>query len=151
MASPGVTSESRCQRWHGLVRWAVLPLAIASAQAASAASAAQAELGALLFSPAQRQAIERARLVDAPVADAPPETASVAGWVKRAQGKGTVWLNGAPLPEGQAGFLPQPPVISAQSVRVQGQPLRVGESLDLATGQRSDVVPPGAVRLHSGR
>jgi hypothetical protein len=118
-----------------------------------AASVARAEdaLGVLLFSPAQRQAIERARVSDASAPDAPPEVASVAGWVKRAGGRGTVWINGEPWAEGQKGFLPQAPVISAQAVRVQGERLRAGEALDLATGQRSDFAPQGAVSVRPGR
>lgn len=131
-------------------------LAVASAQATpseSGVAAAEVGLGTLLFSPAQRLAIERARVSDAdvPVADAPPQTASVAGWVQRSRGKGTVWINGEPLPEGQAGFLRQPPVISARAVQVQGKALRVGETLDLATGQHMDAVSKEAVSVRSPR
>lgn len=110
---------------------------------------AEGELGSLFFSPSQRQSIERARVGEDAAQVAPPEVASVSGWVKRSSGKGTVWINGEPWSQGQRGFLSQPPVIADRAVQIAGQTVQLGQTLDLATGQRTDVVLPGTVSVKS--
>jgi hypothetical protein len=103
-------------------------------------------VGTLFYSPAERQAIETQRHGEATATGAVPSThVQFAGQVRRERGKGTVWLNNRPLPEGQAGVLKQPPAIISNGILIDGQSLRVGETLDLSTGQRADVVPPGAI------
>jgi hypothetical protein len=42
-------------------------------------------------------------------------------------------------------------VVGARGLQVDGQPLRVGETLDLASGQREDLLPPGAVSIRPPR
>ncbi len=111
----------------------------------SGAATADGALGSLFYNPGQRQAIERARVSEEPVQDTLPETVSLNGWVKRAEGKGTVWINGEPWAEGNQGFLPRPPAITSRGIVLQGQTLQMGESLDLTSGVRSDSVPTGAV------
>lgn len=95
-----------------------------------AATAASAEtLGRLFFTPEQRSALERQRqagrsglLIE--------EAASIRldGVMKDSSGRTTVWRNGR---------------------ADDGKPpdMRVGETLDVASGARSDVVAPDALRL----
>ncbi len=122
--------------------------------------AAAQELGRLFFTPEQRAALDArraARLPDNPVAAAPSPTTRVDGYVKRSSGKSTVWLDGEPLPEG----------LQLEGLRVQrgddptrvtvttGEDgrrivLRIGETLDRATGAVKDVIGDGEVRIGPG-
>ncbi len=100
-------------------------------------------LGTLFYSPA-----ERAALVSARSGDTRQDTVSglrLGGIVKRAGGKGMVWINGQPLPEGQPVSTAPAPEITAQGATIDGKPVRVGETVNLVTGERIDIVPPGAV------
>jgi len=108
------------------------------------------KLGTLLYSPAERAAIERARLglaKDIDTGSAPQVLRQVTfnGIVKRQGDKNTVWLNGQPLPDGET----VPPIKTLRATRngikLDGQPVRVGETLDLDTKARVDLVLPGAV------
>ena len=69
----------------------------------------------------------------------------VNGVVKRHGGPSTAWVNGRAVVEGQ----PVPPAtrlgVTARGVTLDGTAVRVGESLDLSTRERSDIVAPGAV------
>jgi len=108
------------------------------------------KLGTLLYSPAERAAIERARLglakdIDTGSAPQVLRQVTVNGIVKRQGDKNTVWLNGQPLPDGET----VPPIKTLRATRngikLDGQPVRVGETLDLDTKARVDLVLPGAV------
>lgn len=122
------------------------------------APAAQAqELGRLFFTPEQRDALDarrKARLPDKPAALAPSPTTRVNGSVKRSLGKSTVWVDGSAVPEGT-----QP---EGLRIRRSGDPsrvtvivgedgrrveLRVGETLDRATGEVKGVLGEGEVRI----
>ena len=61
----------------------------------------------------------------------------------RAEG-GTVWLNQQAHREGQA---PAGPLRGVDAL-VDGQRLRVGERVDKTSGERTDVLAPGAVQVH---
>lgn len=135
------------------------PLALLLALLSAGPSAAQ-ELGRLFFTPEQRAALDArraARLPDKPAAVAESATTRVDGYVKRSSGKSTVWVDGEALPEG----------LQLEGLRVQrgGDPtrvtisvgedgrrivLRVGETLDRATGAVKDVVGDGEVRIGRG-
>lgn len=105
-------------------------------------------LGTLFYSSAERSALVRAR-------QGPPDTASapvsnrmtVNGVVKRKSGNSTAWVNGQTVHEGQS----LPPIkkttISSGSANLDGQQVRVGETLELNTKARTDIVAPGAVTL----
>jgi hypothetical protein len=102
-----------------------------------------ADLQTLIYSPAQRQEITRGRMGLAGVQDEP--TTRLNGVVHRAAGKGTVWINNQPYREGSA---PAGPIRGVDAL-VEGRQLRVGESVDKASGERTDVLAPGAVRVRS--
>jgi len=100
-------------------------------------------LGTLFYSPA-----ERAALVSARAGDTHQDSVSglrLGGIVKRAGGKGMVWINGQALPEGQPVSTAPAPEITAQGATIDGKPVRVGETVNLITGERIDIVPPDAV------
>ncbi len=103
-------------------------------------------LGTLLYSPAQRQAIIAAR--KHPGGDSSsliplkPSITRLDGVVTRERAKGTSWVNGEPLAQGA----PNAPLLRGTEAVVAGRRLRVGESVDITTGIKTDVVAPGAVR-----
>ena len=100
----------------------------------------------LFYSPLERQQVELARLSQAePEAEA--TFARLSGVVSRAGGKGTVFINGAAVPEGT----PKTGQIRGMDAVIDGKRLRVGESIDKTNGARSDVVKPGAVTVKKTR
>jgi len=112
------------------------------------------ELGRLFFTPEQRQALDarrRARLPDRPSAPtAVSPTTRLDGYVRRGNGKSTVWVNGEPLPESA----PEAPRIGANRATVNvGESgaratLKPGETLDRGTGEVKDVLGNGEIRVH---
>ena len=127
-------------------------LLLASALCACAGPAQADELGRLFFTPEQRAALDarrKARVPDQPAAalDESPST-RLDGYVKRAGGKSTVFVNGEAIPEGaQTEVMKVIPDRSsaARATIVVGDearrvPLKVGESLDRGTGVVRDVV-----------
>lgn len=123
---------------------AVCALLTGSAQAAQGSLATSDRLGTLFYSAAERAAIVSARQ-DEPDAPASPSQITVNGIVKRQGGPSTAWINGRAVVEGQ----PVPPAtrlgVTQRGVTLDGTAVRVGESLDLSTRERSDIVAPGAV------
>jgi hypothetical protein len=115
------------------------------------------ELGRLFFTPEQRAALDarrKARLPDKPAALAPSPTTRVDGSVQRSSGRSTIWIDGAAVPDGT-----QP---EGLRVRRGGDPsrvgvivgeggrrieMRVGETLDRASGEVKDVIGDGEVRI----
>ena len=115
------------------------------AQASLAASSQpEAALGTLLFSPTERAAITAARDGKTATTET-PSGLRLGGIVKRSSGKGTVWMNQRPVAEGLAIPPASAPQITADGVTIDGKPVRVGETLNLVTGERNDLVPPGSV------
>ena len=124
---------------------AVLSVLLAgSALAAQGAMSAGDRLGTLFYSAAERAAIVSARQ-DEPDAPASPSQITVNGVVKRQGGPSTAWINGRAVVEGQ----PAPPAtrlgVTERGVTLDGTAVRVGESLDLSTRERTDIVVPGAI------
>lgn len=122
-----------------------------------AGPAAAQQLGRLFYSPEQRAALDArraARLPDKPAAAAESPTTRVDGYVRRSSGKSTVWVDGEPLPEGlqleglrvRRGNDPTKVTVSVgeDGRRIE---LRVGETLDRATGEVKDVIGGGEVRI----
>ncbi|MEO8717071.1 MAG: hypothetical protein ABI423_02490 [Burkholderiales bacterium] len=118
------------------------------------------ELGRLFFTPEQRDALDarrKARLPDKPAALAPSPTTRMDGSVRRSSGKSTVWLDGFAVPDGS-----QPdglrirrssdPSRVTVTVGEDGRriDLRVGETLDRATGEVTDLLGKGEVRIDRG-
>jgi len=129
---------------------ALLPAGAASAQ----------ELGRLFFTPEQRAALDArraARLPDKPAAVAESPTTRVDGYVKRSSGKSTVWVDGEAMPDGLQieGLRVQrgnDPTRVTVTVGEDGRRvvLRIGETLDRATGEVKDVIGDGEVRIGRG-
>ena len=136
----------------------LLPVLLACLLHAGPAAAQQ--LGRLFYSPEQRAALDArraARLPDKPAAATESPTTRVDGYVRRSSGKSTVWVDGEPLPEGlqleglrvRRGNDPTKVTVSVgeDGRRVE---LRVGETLDRATGEVKDVIGGGEVRIGRG-
>lgn len=127
--------------------------------AAAAAGTAAQELGRLFFTPEQRAALDarrKARVPDKPAAAAQVESpvTRVNGVVQRAGGKSTVWVNGEAIPEGrqaEAQGAARPAGAGRVSVPLgeggTGLDMRVGESLNRESGQVSDIVGKGEVKV----
>jgi hypothetical protein len=137
-----------------------LPLLALLLALSPAGPAAAQELGRLFFTPEQRAALDArraARLPDKPAAVAESPTTRVDGYVKRSSGKSTVWVDGEAMPDGlqleglrvQRGNDPTrvTVTIGEDGRRVE---MRVGESLDRATGEVKDVIGDGEVRIGRG-
>ncbi len=104
------------------------------------------ELDTLFYSPAQRADIVGARQPQSG-ASMFGTVQQLTGVVRRSGGKSTVWVNGKAMQEGAA---KTPPVQGVDAV-VDGNRLRVGESVDALTGARADVVAPGAVTVRGAK
>jgi len=126
----------------------------------SAGPAAAQQLGRLFFTPEQRAALDArraARLPDKPAAVAESPTTRVDGYVKRSSGKSTVWVDGEAMPDGlqleglrlQRG---NDPTRVTVTIDEDGRRIvvRVGETLDRATGAVKDVIGDGEVRIGRG-
>lgn len=129
---------------------------LACALLAPAPGGAQ-ELGRLFFTPEQRDALDarrRARLPDKPAAVAASPTTRLDGYVTRSSGKSTVWLDGYAVPENV-----QPEGLNLRRGRdpshvtlILGEgrrriDVRVGGTVDRATGDVKDVIGDGEVRI----
>ena len=115
------------------------------------------ELGRLFFTPEQREALDarrRARLPDRPNVVVASPTTRIDGYVKRSEGKSTVWVDGEALPDGtqpeglrlRRGDDPSrvTVILGEDGRRID---LRVGQTVDRASGEVKDVIGDGEVRL----
>ena len=87
--------------------------------ASGAVTAADGELGTLFFSAAERNAMDRVRRGE-PSRPALATESTISGYVKRSDGKDTVWLSGSARPMNPAlsGQLQPSHVQSAERVRI---------------------------------
>ncbi len=131
-----------------------IPTALAALAAllalASASGPAQAAgLGRLFFTPEQRRGRDRqAGLEDS-------ATLVINGVMRRSDGKATVWINGAPqaLSHSKIHVLLSPRNPARITLGIAGgitARLRVGESLDRATGERRSGLAGGSIAIHGG-
>ena len=130
-------SQHTAARLRGLaVAWLALTAACGALAAPSATG-----LGTLLYSPAERDEIVRARQG---LADSLQEVTQkrLSGIVRRQGGKSTVWVNDEAMQEGDTDT---PAIVGVDAV-VKDKRLRVGQSVDALTGETHDLVPPGSVR-----
>jgi hypothetical protein len=100
-------------------------------------------LGTLFYSRAERRVMVLVR--NGGGTEVISSVLTVTGIVKRDGGKSTVWINDMPVPEGQSVPLVAQTTITASGVTLDGQHLRVGETLDTSTHWRTDLVTPGSV------
>lgn len=126
------------------------------ALAVEAASQSEAPLGTLFYTAAERNAIVRARQGQGNIGATPEATAAtvpinpfmtINGVVKRKSGNSTVWINGQAVQEGQSMTPVTRLTPTDRGVTLDGKPVSVGETLDLTTHERSDIVAPGAVTI----
>lgn len=122
-----------------------------------ATATARAEpLGRLFFTPERRAALERQR--DLNIQETQPiqsPTVSLDGVVTRSSGRTTVWLNGRPQNEDAKGSGVRVSVSPKDPDRAIVIPdddgpasLKVGQSIDRATGEKSDVIDGGTVSVN---
>jgi hypothetical protein len=140
------------------VRTAALLVSLIAGLASSTGVGAQ-ELGRLFFTPEQRAALDarrKARVPDKPAAATPQSEpiTRVQGAVQRGGGRSTVWVNGEAIPEGSPGGAQPAPgakdpgrVTLPAGEGAQRHDLRVGESLDRASGEVKDVIGEGEIRI----
>ncbi|MBC7916794.1 MAG: hypothetical protein H7Y28_03195 [Rhodoferax sp.] len=121
-------------------------LCLATATSVWAAPTSETGLGTLLYSPAQRDAMVRERSGQVGMLQEIAQR-RLDGVVRREGGKGTVWVNGDALRQGD----PTTPKIVGVDAVVKERRLRVGQSVDAITGEASDLVPPGSVRATGPR
>ncbi|MBI4756511.1 MAG: hypothetical protein HY778_14065 [Betaproteobacteria bacterium] len=124
---------------------------------APAAQAAEGEpLGRLFLTPEQRAALSRGRTLGLPQGPTTREHAyTLNGVVRRSGGRSTAWINGVPLHDretaGAVRVLPRQGESGRAVVAVgEDKPvsLKVGESIDPASGSRDDPLEGGSVRVH---
>ena len=114
------------------------------------------ELGRLFFSPAERAALDAQRRASATRAEpAAPAPMRIDGYVLRAGGSSTVWVNGrasagGPLPE-DVSVTPDAgrPGEVAVTLRSRGASTRVkvGDTMDAASGGVRDVIGDSQVKV----
>lgn len=122
----------------GLAWWLTAGLALAQAPAS-------ARLDTLLYSRAERQALVQGRTAASGTENA--TQVQLNGIVKRSRGNSTVWINQRAVPEGQSLAPTQRTRIGEHSVTLDARRVRVGETLDLQSGARTDVLPKGALAV----
>lgn len=113
--------------------------------------AASQDLGRLFFTPEQRQALDarrKARVPDKPAATVASPTLRLDGYVKRSDGRSTLWVNGEaadPAPRLPASSdAPVTVTVGETGARVG---LKPGETLDRGTNERRDVIGDGEIRV----
>ncbi|MBS1197543.1 MAG: hypothetical protein H6R18_1328 [Proteobacteria bacterium] len=109
----------------------------------AAAATETGQLGTLFYTPSERATITASR--EGKANNETTTGLTLGGIIKREHGKGTVWVNGRPVAEGQPVPPAQTPKINAQGITIDSKSVRVGETVNLVTGERTDIVPPGAV------
>ncbi len=123
--------------------WLALSGMATPATAAEPAATVRAPLDVLFYSPSERRAMVRERSGSPEQEDS--SLARVSGIVKRERGNSTAWINQQPVAEGHSLAPTTRTTISNTHVTLDGQRVRVGETLDLRTRERTDMVAPGAV------
>jgi hypothetical protein len=114
------------------------------------ASAGAQQLGRLFFTPEQREALDarrKARLPDKPAAVAISPSTRLDGYVKRSHGKSTVRTEGVRVHRGAD------PTRVSIGVGDEGHnvSVRVGQTVDRATGEVKDPLGGGELRIeHRG-
>ena len=141
--------DSLCYRAGSMVLLAAM-LGSGMALAADAASSLTPppDLGTLFYSGAERASLTRSRAgeeVAQPVARVMQMTLN--GIVRRDGGNGTLWINTHPVLENQVSFPGVRVAFSSQGLAVNGQLMRVGETMDLKSQQRRDIVSPGSIKV----
>lgn len=120
-----------------------------AAAAAAAESAVRPVLGTLLYSATERQALVRQRGGVPDEAEIGVQSLHVSGVVRRDRGKSSAWVNQQVLAEGQSPISVKRTAITARGVSFDGQPVRVGDTLELPVRRTRSDVPPEAMSVRS--
>lgn len=99
-------------------------------------------IGTVFYSPA-----ERAALVAARSGITQSAVYTVNGIIRRGAGKSAVWINGRAITEVPVDAAIPTLTIARDHVLIEGKPIKVGETLDIISGQRVLRLPEQAVRV----
>jgi hypothetical protein len=115
------------------------------------APAAAEELGRLFLTPQQRQDLERRRAtnrveVEEEVPQVREGPVTLEGRVQRSSGKTATWINGVPQYDDPAGR-DAARVTVVPNEGAAGVALKVGQTLDRASGEVRDVLGDGEIRV----
>jgi len=125
--------------------WPKLALLLTLSTTAVQAPAQSSEnLGPLFFNAAERQAIvqKRSNLAEQ---EKPPSMVALSGVLVRSGGKGTAFINGKAVPEGQSPFPGMPVTIRPGHISIQNQAVLPGQMLDLTNSHRVDKLAAGSI------
>jgi hypothetical protein len=100
------------------------------------------EIGTVFYSPEERSALVAAR-------NGITQTVvyTVNGIVERGSGKSAVWINGRAIPQTPSDPIIPTLVIHRDHVLIEKKPIKVGETLDIISGQRILPIPENAVQV----
>lgn len=117
-------------------------------------------LGRLFLTPEQRGALDARRKARLPDKPAPvvmePSTTRLDGYVKRSDGKSTIWVNGESLREGPQADAPRFEGADPGRVSIplgddgSRARLKPGETIEVGTKQVRDVMRGGEIRVRRG-
>jgi hypothetical protein len=123
-----------------------------------AAAQESSDLGRLFFTPERRQLLDRQRELNIEAQQDVPDdpTLVINGVVSRSSGKRTVWINGVPqndnaTPSGVS-VVPRrnaPGRVIVQTSDVANGDAAVGDTINRDTGEATDILDGGSVRIHS--
>ncbi len=132
-----------------LLLLALSPGAMAVQKEAASPTTRPATLGTLFYSPTERAAVVAGRSEESagPIQPSNGSWVSLKGLVKRDRQRGTAWVNGQAVHEGSPVEGVGVPAIGPKRITIDGKSLRVGESVDLESGARADVLPGDALRV----
>ena len=99
-------------------------------------------IGTVFYSPA-----ERASLVAARSGISQSAIYTVNGIIQRGAGKSVAWVNGRTANQVPQDDIIPTLVINRDHVMIEGKPIKVGESLDILSGQRILRLPEKAVQV----
>jgi len=99
-------------------------------------------IGTVFYSPAERAALVAAR---AGITQSAVYTLN--GITQRGAGKTVAWINGRAVTEDPPDLAIPSLVIKRDHILIEGHPIRVGETLDIISGQRVLRLPEQAVRV----
>jgi len=111
----------------------------------------QDRLGTIFYSPAERALITATRKGGEFATDRNAASVSLTGIVSRSGSKGTAWINGRPIAEGESLTATGVPSLQPGQIMIDGKQVRVRETLELESGTRAGSLPPGAVTVRRGK
>jgi len=110
--------------------------------------AADKPIGTVFYSPAERSALVAARKgVDENAKGAESSRYTVSGIVIRGGGKSVTWLNGKPVVETPRDKSLPPIRVSPDRIVIDNKSVKVGETLDIISGERVSPLPAEAVKI----